>query len=237
MNARCYAILAALFLAEGNLATAETLSPGMPSAVIGTYYNLWSPLGPTPNGFDFSIGFRFADGNQSTPRDIWIGKKSQMVLEVDSIAAVNLVVADSYLAEGMTRDEKAIHNTIAGIRKLLMRQSAFSGQTGIALIFERQKDLDALVQRVRQAGVDGETAAIIERLGNMAKEHIDVAAGKWNTEWYEVDPMGAVEKVSIAGELQPVRIQSVLRELLYDVGKVNPNFLRAEILFDRKKIR
>ncbi len=51
-------------------------------------------------------------------------------------------------------------------------------------------------------------------------------------QYYEVDRLGGIERVTIRGSMEPVRIASVLRESIFDAGKVRPALLKKENIFD-----
>jgi hypothetical protein len=69
---------------------------------------------------------------------------------------------------------------------------------------------------------------------------VDLDHHVWSAHWCQIDQFGAVEKVSLRGEiaaggssdLPPLKLRSVTTESLRDSGTIDPKFLRWNIWFD-----
>ena len=210
--------------------------PGMPSPVVGTYYNIWHPLGPTDKGFDFTAGFRLQDGNISAPLEFWISKETHVLLDVDSISSINRVISDTNRTGPTAADAKAAHFAIETARMLVCEKVKYQGATGIALTMSG-RDLTEIIRRLSDAGLDDNTAKLIGNLGSSIREDVDVATKTWRNEWYEIDSLGGIDKVTVTGSLDPMKVVSILRQAVYGEGTVKPGLLRREIFFDLRLVR
>jgi len=208
---------------------------------VGAYSYDWSPLGITDKGFDFCVGFYFAGTSESSPECFWIGKKTRKLVEVNSISAVNNVIAEAFGDVVSNNNPQKSVVAIEGARHLLSTLVTSDGQTGLALYFdfpfEVPEDLFRVVSRLKKAGLDETTANLLLRLGKESSVTENVAAKKWSTIWYEIDRLGGIERVTVQGSLEPVKVISVLHEIIFDAGKVNPGLLKRSNFFDPTLLR
>jgi hypothetical protein len=200
--------------------------------IVGAYCAEWNPLGITDKGFDFCVILNLAGDDESSPEEFWISKKNRVLTEIDSIAAVNSVVADVFETPHATSHLEVSRAAIEGARRLLSTQVASDGRTGLALYFDSPQDLIRLVSRLKAAGLDKPTANLLLRLGDESAVTENVAIKEWSAVWYEIDRLGGIERVTLRGSLEPVKVVSVLHEAVFDAGKVNPALLRRSNFFD-----
>jgi hypothetical protein len=193
--------------------------------IVGAYFNGWFPFGMNSKGFDFEVGFYMNPDAESDPMNFWIGKKTKTLIEINSITAVNYVVADAF---GGQPPSGCLDNTqlaLKAIQRLLSIQMAGRGLTGFPLHLDSQEDLVSIDSGLRHAGLDEPTASLLLRLGKEYIEVENIGAKEWSAMWYEVDRLGGIERVTIRGSLKPVKVISVLHEAIFDAGTVNPSLL------------
>jgi hypothetical protein len=200
--------------------------------VVGAYYSEWNPLGVTDRGFDFGVGFYLNADNESSPINFWVGKKTKVLLEINSIAAVNNVVDDAFGSQASSGHQDNSRQAIEAARRLLSTQVASGGQSGLSLFFDSRRDLVSVVSRLKNAGLDQSTASLLLRLGEECTATETIATKEWSVVWYEIDRLGGIERVTVRGSLEPVKVVSVLHEAIFDAGKVNPALLRRSNFFD-----
>lgn len=205
---------------------AENHIPGVPSQVVGAYSATFAPE-PLGIGFGFTAGFRLQDGNESEPVAFWISKDKDVLLAVDSISSINRVFSETLKSRPKWPDAKAIHVA----RLLISEKVRYQGVTGIALTMDRS-DLLEVTRRLSDAGLDDNAVKLIRVLGSSMKEGVDSVSKTWSSEWYEIDSMGGVEKVTVKGSLDPVKVISILHETVYGEGTVKPGLLRRDNFVD-----
>lgn len=200
--------------------------------IVGAYCNDWNPLGVTVEGFNYNVGFYLSGDNESAPENFWISRKNHAIIEIDSITAVNSVIADAF--EGSTSKGHSGNQKIAieGARRLLSTQIASGGRTGFALYFSSHQELVRVIARLKSAGLDEPTMNLLLQLGEKSRVTENDAAKAWSASWYEIDRLGGIERVTIQGSLEPVKVVSVLHEVVFGAGKINPDLLRRNNFYD-----
>jgi len=195
--------------------------------ITGGYLDTWSPFGMTDKGFDFSVGFYLEGGSESRPSNFWIDKKTKIQIEIDSISAINSVLGD------VTRDNdsesKGLNDhAVRMARVFLSIHTARNGRSGLALIFSTREKCDEVITRLRNAGLDEATGKLLTKLAEESILNANVASKEFDAIWYEVDKLGGIEKVTVRGGLEPIKVISVLREAIFDAGKVRQDILKGE---------
>ncbi len=195
--------------------------------IVGGYFQEWSPFGITDKGLDFSVGFTLEGGNESSPRNFWISKKTQTLIEIDSIAAINAVLKD-VSGKPVSSHQPNADDTILIARKLLSVHFSSAGNTGLALFFRSHEQNVETVSRLKVAGLDEATGKLLIELADQSIITSNVEAKEFQSVWYEVDKLGAIERVTIKGSLEPVNVISVLRESVFGAGRVNSDLLQGK---------
>jgi len=200
--------------------------------IAGGYCADWNTLGLSDKGFDFGVGFYLNGNDESIPVNFWISKKTNILIEISSIAAVNNVVTDAFVSQGASEAHGNPWLAIDAVRRLLSTQIASNGRTGLSLYFEHHRDLISVISRLKSAGLDEATTGLLLRLGGECSQTENSATKEWSAIWYEIDKLGGIERVTIRGSLEPVKVVSVLHEAIFDAGKVSPKLLDRSNFFD-----
>lgn len=191
--------------------------------VVGAYSFPMTPLGPTENGVIYSIGFSLKDGTDMSPTMLWVGRTYPHPLEVNSIAAINVVV--DQVARGWSTSE-AIRIECALIGKM----TGGTNRPDFALDRANNPEVDKRITQLKESGLDQTAVALLKRLVDDSKTVIDTKANSWMRSWHEVDALGAIERVVVRGSCEPMRTNSILKETVFGAGTINANVLLRRIL-------
>lgn len=205
-----------------NMRTFENFSA---PAVSGAYKALWFPVGPTDKGLIYGIGFYLVNGSETTPTVMWLGKGDAIPMEVKSLAAINDVV---HQLTPSNPSETGRLGAIEVICRLIARPLAAKGATGFSLDRQLNRAVTDIIARLKGEGLDNDTVLMLERFEQEARTEIDGQNNRWMRSWYEIDPIGAVERVVVHGVLAPMKTTSVLREAVFEKGKVRVDLLVRE---------
>ena len=189
-----------------------------------------NPLGIATSGLSFSVGFKLKDGAWTNPIVFWIGKRGGRQIEVNSIDAVNVVLAEAFGGAKQQPDVKDEDKAIRWARILLEVPFVVRGPSGLSLAFQDQAIASHIIMRLEKAGLEKKVGTLLLGLSREYVVEKDEGADRWSATWYEVDKLGGVERVTIRGLLKPVVVSSILKESIYPAGTVNPKLMISDNL-------
>ena len=142
--------------------------------------------------------------------------------------------------DAMRKNRRQPQFAISTIRELLSIHMTRFGRTGFSLALDTSMggsdgSLARAIARLQSNGLDQETADLLLHLGKDCSEKVNLDTQEWIAVWYEVDRLGGIEKVTIKGTIGPPKIRSVLREAIFDAGKVKPDILMRDKIIDLTK--
>lgn len=162
-------------------------------------------------GRTFELYLKTSRDAEYGPLILWKPRNEEPHL-IDSLAAVNVVLADVWASE-----KSPSTSTLADVvHGLLVRQRLAQGNppSGFAVV----GSLRATFLKALKTRLPADRAAQLESHLEPAKFAVDGAS--WRSTWVEIDREGGVEKVSIEGSSSPWRVQRVIREAVLDAGSI-----------------
>ena len=195
--------------------------------ITGAFNSPWSPTGVTDKGLIFSVGFYLKDGSETRPTVLWIGKNQSKVIEVRSLGSINSVMAQLVSAQDVRRNVNA---AIGVACRLIGAPAASHGQTGFVLDREINSSVDEFLKALRSQGLEVKTQLKLEAYLHDRGTEVDRGTGQWRRWWYEVDQGGSIERVSVRGSIEPMKVTTISNELVADSETVPSQMLRVEKL-------
>ena len=220
-------VFIATFLQASPLADMRTFGKFNAPEITGAFNSRWSPTGVTDKGRIFSVGFYLKDGSETRPTVLWIGKNESKVIEVRSIGSVNMVLSQLVSPQDAGRNLNA---AISIACRLIVVPVASHGQTGFALDREINPNVEQFLSALSSQGLDVKTQGKLEAYLRDGGTEVDRNAGLWHRWWYEVDPVGSIDRVSIRGSVVPMKVTNMSNEIVADTDTVPSQMLRVEKL-------
>ena len=190
--------------------------------ISGVYRTPWDPFLPTDKGNIFSVGFYLSGNEPSTPIVMWIPHSGDRTpIEIKSLAGINIVARE--IAESHP-EARVMWATIESARRFIANTIVAKGRGGFSLDPEASNNPKWVFSYLSKAGMGESDLVMLKSLLEQAS--VKIGEKEWTKCWFEVDSLGSVERITIAGTVSPPAVKSLKVESVFDAGRIDVEILR-----------